>query len=220
MEWKDYKQRAIAEKQKTTLEHYRRLNPFARKGRIVFAGSSLMEFFPVNELLQSLGVDACVYNRGIAGYVSSQLLENIRPLILDLEPAKLFINIGTNDLGRGIADGLRSNYEAIIRRVQEELPACRIYVMAYYPCNDRDDFGLTPEEYEARFKTRTPESLRQANAKLKKMAERLGCRFIDVNAGLYDEDGLLRKEYCMDGIHLWADGYVPVLRNLIPWLEE
>ena len=220
MEWNEFKKRMLTEEQAKKLEQYRRLNPFARKGQIVFTGSSLMDFFPVNELLQSLEIDACVYNRGISGYVSEQMLENMDTLILDLAPTKLFINIGTNDLGRGIVDGLWANYETILRRVQEKLPGCKIYVMAYYPCNNRDDFGLSEADYAARFKTRTPESLREANRELARMAARLGCRFIDVNEGLYDAEGLLRREICMDGVHLYADGYVPVLRNLRPYLEE
>ena len=104
--------------------------------------------------------------------------------------------------------------------MQEKFPDCKIYVMAYYPCNNRDDFGLSEADYAARFKTRTPESLREANVELSRMAARLGCRFIDVNEGLYDAEGLLRREICMDGVHLYADGYVPVLRNLRPYLEE
>ena len=220
MELKEFKDLALAQEQAKKLEQYRRLNPFARKGQIVFTGSSLMDFFPVNELLQSLEIDACVYNRGITGYVSSQLLENLRDLVLDLEPSKLFINIGTNDLGRGIVNELWGNYEQILLRVKEALPACRIYVMAYYPCNDRDDFGLSEADYQARFKTRTPASLLQANDRVREMAEKLGCRYIDVNDGLYDDAGLLRREYCIDGVHLYADGYVPVLRNLTPYLKE
>ena len=220
MELKDFKALQLKQEQEKRLEQYRRLNPCARKGQIVFSGSSLMDFFPVNELTQSLGIDACIYNRGITGYVSAQLLENIRDLILNLEPAKLFINIGTNDLGRGIADQLWGNYEAIIGRVQSELPNCRIYVLAYYPCNDLDDFGLSEEDHQSRFKTRTPESLLRANEELERMAGRLGCRYIDVNEGLYDERGRLRREICLDGVHLQADGYVPVLKNLLPYLAE
>jgi len=34
------------------VERYRRLNRFVRKGQIVFAGSSLMEQFPIYELLK------------------------------------------------------------------------------------------------------------------------------------------------------------------------
>ena len=220
MELKEFKTLQLKQEQEKRLEQYRRLNTCARKGEIVFTGSSLMDFFPVNELLQSLEIDACVYNRGITGYVSEQLLENIREMILDLEPSKLFINIGTNDLGRGIVDQLWGNYEAVIKRVHAELPDCRIYVMAFYPCNDLDDFGLSEEEHRARFKTRTPESLLEANRELERMAERLDCRYIDVNKGLYYERGRMCKEICMDGVHLWADGYIPVLKNLKPFLAE
>lgn len=220
MELNQFKQLALKADQDKTVEKYRRLNRFARTGQIVFTGSSLMDFFPVNELLQSLELPFCVYDRGVTGFVSSQLLENIETLILDLAPRKLFINIGTNDLGRGIADQLWGNYETILRTVQERFPACEIYVMAYYPCNDADDFGLTEAEHSARFATRTPASLLEANRRLEEMAGRLGCRYIDVNAGLYDSRGLLRKEYCIDGVHLYADGYVPVLKNLVPYLSE
>ncbi len=220
MDLKEFKAIQLKEDQEKRLEQYRRLNPFARKGQIVFTGSSLMDFFPVNELQQSLGISGCIYNRGITGYVTTQLLEHVQELILDLQPSKLFINIGTNDIGRGMGDELFVNYEKIIRRVKDELDDCRVYVMAYYPCNDLDDFGLSQAEHEARFKTRNAESLRLANVELERMAERMGCRFINVNEGLYDERGRMKKALCLDGVHLQADGYVPILNNLRPYLEE
>lgn len=206
--------------QKKRLESYRRLNRFARKGQIVFAGSSLMEYFPVNEMAQSLGISCCIYNRGIGGYVSGQMLDAIETQILDLEPKKLFINIGTNDIGRGEEETLWKNYETILGRVRAALPECRIYVMAYYPCNNRDDFGLPPQARAGMFAHRTPESLREANQKVRSLAEKMGCRYIDVNDGLTDETGLLKAEYCIDGVHFYPDGYLPVLENLRPWLEE
>ena len=220
MDRKEFRAMQVEETQRKRLADYRRLNAFARKGQIVFTGSSLMDFFPVNELQQSLGVDACIYNRGVLGFVTTQLLEHIDVMILDLAPSKLFINIGTNDIGRGLADRLMANYEAILRRVKEALPDCAVYIMAYYPCNDLDDFGLSPEEHEIRFRTRNPESLLRANAELEKLAARMGCRYVDANAGLCDGRGRLRKEISLDGVHLRPDGYVPVLRNLKPYLEE
>jgi len=220
MELKEFKALQLKEDQEKSLEKYRRLNPYAKKGQIVLTGSSLMEFCPLNELMQSLDINACVYNRGISGYVSSQLLAALKDLVLDLEPSKVFINIGTNDLGRGLADELWGNYEEILRRIRAALPDCRIYVMAYYPCNDLDDFGLTEEARRARFATRNPESLLAANARNAEMAERLGCRYIDVNEGLFDARGRMKKELCLDGVHLQADGYVPVLKNLAPYFAE
>lgn len=219
MELSEFNALQLKKEQRIAIEKYRRLNPFARKGQIVFTGSSLMDFFPVNELLQSLQLDYCVYNRGVTGFVSSQLLDNIDTMILDLRPSKLFINIGTNDIGRGIENELWGNYETIINKVRACVPDCKIYIMAYYPCNNADDFGLSEEAYAKRFATRTPKSLIEANKRLEQMAERFNCQYINVNDGIEDERGLLKKEYCIDGVHLYADGYVPVLKNLAPYLE-
>ena len=53
---------------------------------------------------------------------------------------------------------------------------------------------------------------------VKELAEKLGCRFIDVNDGLRDENGRLKKEYTIEGIHMYANGYRVVLENLRKYL--
>lgn len=216
----EFKTAQLKAEQEKTLEKYRQLNQIAQKGKIVLAGSSLMEFFPVCEMLTSMGKPLLVYNRGISGYVSSQLLQNIHVQILDLAPSKLFINIGTNDIGRGIADELWDNYGQILRTVQQTCPQCRIYLMAYYPCNDLDSFGASEEERETRFAHRNPATLEAANKRLQGLAASLNCRYIDVNDGLFDTRGRLRAEYSIDGVHMNPNGYIPVLQNLLPYLEE
>ena len=47
-QWAEMAQRQDREK----LESYRQLNRLAKKGQVVFTGSSLMEQFPLNEMLQ------------------------------------------------------------------------------------------------------------------------------------------------------------------------
>lgn len=47
-------------------ERFRRLNPYAKKGAVVFAGSSLMEQFPLYEFLQD--DDAAPIGSNIAVY--------------------------------------------------------------------------------------------------------------------------------------------------------
>ena len=206
--------------QKRSYDSYVHLNPFVQKGQTVLAGSSLMEFFPFYELRQNFDVKGIVYNRGIAGFISRQLLQYVNELILDLEPSKLFINIGTNDIGRGYLDELFDNYHQILSLVKEKLPECRIYVMAFYPCNEVDDFGLSEELHTRFFTLRTAAKVREVNEQLKTFAENEGVRFIDVNEGLMDENGYLKKEYGIDGIHMWAGGYVHVLENMLPYLNE
>ena len=68
------------------------MNEASEKGSIVFAGSSLLEMFPMEQFVKEERADVVVYNRGIGGFVTKELLDNIETCILDLEPSKLFIN--------------------------------------------------------------------------------------------------------------------------------
>ena len=212
VELKDY--------QKNSYYSYLHLNKYIQKGQTVLAGSSLMEFFPFYELRQNYDIKGVIYNRGIAGFVSKQLLDAVNELIIDLEPSKLFINIGTNDIGANLEEELFANYHRILSLVKEKLPACRIYVMAFYPCNEKADFGLTEDMHTKYFTYRTASKIKEVNRRLEQFAEDEGVRFIDVNSGLYDEEGYLKKEYAIEGVHMWADGYVHVIENLIPYLAE
>ena len=54
------------------LERYRRLNKFVKPGQILFVGSSLMEQFPILELLEGESLPLRVYNRGIGGYTTGR----------------------------------------------------------------------------------------------------------------------------------------------------
>ena len=50
------------------------------------------------------------------------------------------------------------------------------------------------------------------------IAEKYGFTYIDVNNGLTDETGNLKREFCKDGIHMYADAYDVVYRNLEKYL--
>lgn len=82
---------------KDKVAKYKYLNKYAKKGQIVFAGSSLMEQFPIYEFIQDFDIDRVIYNRGIGGYTAAEMMEALEECIFELEPARLFLNIGTND---------------------------------------------------------------------------------------------------------------------------
>lgn len=202
--------------------NYSHMNRFARKGQILLAGSSLCEFFPAAEIAQHFGFEKTIYNRGVGGFTSAEMLEAIDECVLQLEPRTMFINIGTNDLSREAApySNLMANYREIIRITREKLPQVKIYMMSYYPVNLTADFGMPPEAKKGLFGIRTNAAIAEANGYVRRLAEETGCEYIDVNDGLTDENGDLRAEFAIEGMHMWATAYVQVFKNMLPYLEK
>jgi len=202
------------------VQRYKILNHYIKKGQILFVGSSLMEQFPIYELMQDCGIKETIYNRGIGGYTTVEMLEVLDTVVFDLEPSKIFINIGTNDLNLPdfTMEGLIGRYMAILERIMERLPQAKIYVMAYYPVNGAYDFG-NPYMKEA-LKIRTNARIDEANQAVEKMAGRLGLKFINVNKNLYDGAGNLKHQYSVEGMHMYANGYHAILEDLMKYVRE
>lgn len=198
---------------------YAEQNKTAKKGQIVFVGSSLMEIFPIEKMQQGLGLDKVIYNRGIRATTTAELLAAMDVCIFDLAPSKIFINIGSNDVGFGVPEEtFLANYDEILRQIKEKLPDTQVYVMAYYPVNTAADFGEPKSEHNSLFERRSNEVMEAASAKVAQLAQKYGDKFINVNAGLTDADGNLRKELTFDGAHMYPAGYEIVLANMKQYL--
>ncbi len=212
----------MKKEQKEKLDRYRILNEFARKGQILFTGSSLMEQFPIHELLMDEGMDCLIYNRGIGGFTTDDMLKNMQEQIYGTEPSKIFINIGTNDMGKPdyTLERLIENYKKVLEQIKEQLPETEVYMMAYYPVNEVDKKAVLPdaEWVKHMFDNRNNANIRLANQAVKQLAETMGYHYIDVNEGLYDENGRLKKEFTLEGVHMYANGYRVVLRNMKKYL--
>ena len=212
-----------AEKEKQLkLERYRRLNRLVRPGQILLAGSSLMELFPAGELLESRGIrlPLAVYNRGISGFTTAELLASMDVCVYALRPSKIFINIGTNDLnGPDYAEeALIRNYRKILEGIREQLPGTKLYVMAYYPVCPAAARGH--RGVEEVLKWRTKERIGAANEAVRHLAEELGADYLNCNAQITDENGYMKEEYAENGLHMLPDGYEKVLDVLLPYMKE
>ena len=216
-----YQEQNIDGEQRRKLDSYRLLNEFARKGQILFTGSSLMEQFPVQELLWANGEDRIIYNRGVSGFTTTDMLHAMEEMVFGLFPSRIFINIGTNDIGSPDyrLENLEINCRRILEQIRSRLTQTEVFVMAYYPVNETViAMGMTPEEAAGQFVTRNNRNIRLANQMMEQLAGELGCRFIDVNEGLTDDQGRLRKEFTVEGIHLYPNAYRIVLENLRKYL--
>lgn len=205
--------------QNDRINQYKHLNKLSIKGEILFTGSSLMEHFPVNELLINKGINKIVYNRAVGGFTTSDLLEHMEEMVFGVEPSKIFINIGTNDIGASnySLDNLIKNYEIILMKIKERLPEANVYVMAYYPINEVAKENKEDWEKET-FKTRTNNNIKIANRAVEELAKSMRYKYIDVNSGLTDEDGRLKDEYTIEGIHMYANAYNVILDNMMKYL--
>lgn len=200
------------------LENYREKNKEAVYGQVVFAGSSLMEMFPINKLLEEHGDDTIIYNRGIGGYVTNELLQVTDVCITDLKPKKVFLNIGTNDLSNPQIpiSQMIENYDRILCKIEEALPQTVIYLMAYYPVN----YEAAAEEMKECLKIRTNEKIERANEEVKKLAQKHGQHYIDVNKNLKDEQGRLKAEYTIEGMHIKKEGYAAIYDDVMRYVKE
>lgn len=208
----------MRKEQQKKLENFRELNKTAQKGHILFTGSSLMEMFPVTDFLPEDGSEQIIYNRGIGGFVTDDMLRNMNEQIFDLEPSAIFINIGTNDISDSsksfyeVLSHMLGNYEKILQQIKERLPDTKVFVMAFYPVCTKG------RENEPVFINRNNKNLLTANEAVWKLSEKMGYCYIDVNNGLTDGNGMLKENITIDGIHMHPDGYRIVWNNLKSYL--
>lgn len=195
------------------------LNKTALHGKVVCTGSSLMEMFPVEKFADELGDGTVIYNRSIGGYVTEELLEHIHEMVTYIEPNKVFINIGTNDLSdsrRQLSD-IMERYDKILNEIEETVPNVRIYIMAYFPIN----YDAASEAMKPCLRVRTNEKINMANECLKELADKKHNRiYIDINNGLKDDKGRLKAEYTYEGMHIKEIGYRAIFDEFVKYVNE
>jgi lysophospholipase L1-like esterase len=197
------------------LEAFRALNKIAQKGGIVFAGDSITEGYPLLELFPRT---LPLYNRGIGGITSVELLENLDVHILDLKPKKLFLLIGTNDLGEGASvEETAETINKICVRVINTYPETKLFLISVYPVDNSREAGRTVQGPP----TRTNEAIRQLNQVLQKYSGSIaGLEFLDIHSLLVNNEGNIQEAYSTDGIHLSIEGYQLATNFLMPFLTN
>lgn len=211
-DWRAEKKRLIA--------RYHEENLRAEKGGVVFAGSSLMEMLPLEALAAELPEPKPpMYNRGVGGYTTADLLPVLDICVWELAPRMVFINIGTNDLSNAsvTVPDLIDRYDRILREIEAHLPGVALYLMAYYPVNPD---AARDEGVRACLRVRTNARIREANEAVQELAARHHQRYIDVNAPITDAQGRLRAEYTLEGMHINPAGYRALWQELKQYVTE
>ena len=167
--------------------------------RVVFYGDSITDgwgrrpdtgdFFPGKPYV----------NRGISGQTTPQMVVRFRQDVINLRPAAVVILAGTNDVAGNTGPMTPEMTEDNWRSMADlaKMNGIRVIFASITPSTD---FwwhkGLKPAE-----------KIRALNAWLKGYCESHGLTYLDYYSALVDEDGGMKKEFTVDGVHASAKGY-------------
>lgn len=190
----DYRNQLLKINQLALWEKYRQLNTTANSGEIVFVGDSITEFNPIEELIES---SLKIYNRGIRGITSLQLLDHLEEQILGVKPKIIFLMIGVNDLKTREPQLVFETILTIIKQVKKNLPQSKIYLQSILPINESSRF----------IRNKNRRSTKTILILNKLLSEIDNVYWLDLHSLLRDSNNELPERYTTDGVHLTIDAY-------------
>lgn len=197
----------------TRVEEWTAANKTLEKNGIIFLGDSITQYFNIEESFQGI----YTINRGISGDTTDGVLKRMDVSVYELEPSKVFLMIGTNDLGKGeTPEHVFKNIQNIVWNIQENSPETAIYIQSLYPVRSENS-----SLFEV-FRTgkRTNEDINAINKKLDRFCRQNDLTYIDVNSNLLDERNMLAAPYTYDGLHITEAGYGEVIETIMPYLYQ
>lgn len=179
---------------------YRELNQVSvLEPDMIFIGDSIVEYYPLQELL---GTAKTIVNRGIRGYQTRLLLENLDAHLYGDAVDQIVLLIGTNDIGKDISmNEALDNLEGVIQSLNRDYPLSQIKLLSILPVNEG-------EEYKQTVYIRTNEKIREWNQAYEALASAyMQVDFVPIYDSLTDSKGQLQSAYTTDGLHLSVAGY-------------
>ena len=130
-------------------------------------------------------------------------------------PAKIFLLIGVNDIGRGASsDSVVVGINRIIDKIQIDSPTTEIYLQSILPLNDSFDMfnGHTKRWNEIKPLNKRLEEL----TKTKKQVT-----YIDLYSDFVEPDtDKLNPQFTNDGLHLMGKGYMKWVEIISPFINR
>ena len=146
------------------MEKYRELNSITEAGGVVLFGSNTFASLPIGELTQAFRITEPIYNRSVRDVRIDQLESYLKVCLYDLNPRKIFVNMGDVDARDENVDidNFISKYEWLLYMIHTKTQAS-IYIVPIV------------SDSPAAFKI---------NQRLKALASQTGCKYIDVSGVL------------------------------------
>ena len=190
---------------------YRELNQVSvLEPDVIFIGDSIVEYYPLQELF---GTAKTIVNRGIRGYQTKLLLENLDAHLYGDAVDQIVLLIGTNDIGKDIPmNEALDNLERVIQSIARDYPLSQIKLLSILPVNEG-------EKYKQTVYIRTNEKIREWNQAYEALVSAyMQVDFVPIYDSLTDTEGQLKSAYTTDGLHLSVAGYQALSDTLKTYL--
>jgi len=179
---------------------YRELNQISViEPDIIFIGDSIVEYYPLQELL---GTTKTIVNRGVRGYQTGLLLDNLDAHLYGDAVDQIVLLIGTNDIGKDVPmmEAL-NNLESVIQTISRDYPLSQIKLVSILPVNESENFKQTVY-------IRKNDTIKAWNQAYQELASAyMQVEYVSVFDKLLDQEGQLKSDYTTDGLHLSVSGY-------------
>jgi len=141
-----------------------------------------------------------VIDRAIDGDAIKDVEDRLDCLGSD-DPAKVFLLIGINDIidmSKSVSD-IWKDYQSLIKTFKSKYPDTQLYIQSVVAIRENNVLDIDWRELNNR--------AAELNKLLEAGTEGEGYFFIDLNAILADEEGILAQENTFDGVHFTPDAY-------------
>lgn len=148
----------------------------------------------------------------MAGNTTDNVLADLNNRVTIYNPSQVFVWLGTNDLRDGkTPQQTIESLQEIIDQIQTERSLAKITLISLIPVNAQ----VNPATVGLRFN----DHIQEVNQGLQEIAKEQELDYIDLFSELKDEQGNLKSEYTVDGLHLSDAGYQVVLGIIEPYLD-
>lgn len=187
--------------------------PDYKKENIVFYGDSITEMYVLEDFY---GDELPVVNAGHSGYMTTKLLNEVEENLLAYNPTKVFMLMGTNDLAYSDLnnDEILANIASIVNKIRADRKDVDIYIQSIYPVKETKEFD--PGVWHVRKNDR----IREINSMIEELCKKEKLTYINLYDVLKDEDGSIKEDYTIEGLHISPEGYKVITNELLQYVKK
>lgn len=177
--------------------------------RIIFMGDSITEFWKMND--STFFSQNKYINRGISGQTTSQMVERFENDVLKLQPKKVVILAGINDIAENNGpislEEIFQNIVSMIDMTNEN--KAEVILCSVLPAN----------RFYWNTKILPGEKVVALNKMIQNYANSNKIKFVDYYSEMVDNSNGLQKHYGEDGVHPNLKGYLKMKSILEPYIK-